>query len=104
MSVHTRRWLRHGAAVAGLILLAGCTSRVYVRLAPPPARVEVMSPRPGEIYVWVQGFWTWSDYAYVWSPGRWVRAPHAPAVWIPGEWRKNRRGYYWVPGHWHETR
>jgi hypothetical protein len=86
----------------GLALLAAtaCGGRVYVRLAPPPGRVEVISLRPGELFVWVDGFWAWGESVYVWTPGRWVQVPRPGTVWIPGAWRESHRGYYWTPGHW----
>ena len=103
MNARASGFLR-SCAVGCVILLGGCVGRMYVRLAPPPNRVEVISPQPGEIYVWTSGFWLWSDQVYVWSPGRWVRAPKAGTVWVPGEWRSTPRGYYWSPGRWREDR
>lgn len=87
-------------ALAVAVTAGACASRVYIRIGPPPALVEVRSPQPGEIYAWIQGFWTWDGSVYVWSPGRWVRAPHSHATWIPGEWREGPRGFYWIPGRW----
>jgi hypothetical protein len=93
------RWMRRFVGVV-VVVMAACTGRMYIRIAPPPQQVEVISPQPGEMYVWVEGFWVWSDYLYIWSPGRWVRAPSAGAAWVPGEWRETRKGYYRIPGRW----
>jgi len=92
------------AILLGILLLAtaSCSSRYYIRLAPPPEPTEVISPSPGELYVWVQGFWTWGGSAYVWSPGHWAKAPEQGVTWVPGVWMHTPKGYYWVPGHWRQ--
>jgi hypothetical protein len=96
----------------GLLLAAGALSavlgapradagvRVYVRVPPPPAVVEVRPAAPSPEHVWVEGYHNWNGNAYVWVPGRWETAPRHHARWIAGHWRHSPRGYYWVPGHW----
>jgi hypothetical protein len=57
---------------------------VYVEVAPPAPRVEVVpQPRRGE--VWVPGHWKWGGSQY---------------VWIPGHFQARRSGYIYVPEHW----
>jgi len=99
---------RTAIAAVALTLLAACAPRhparyqvVYVTREPPPARVEVVTTRPGVEFVWVPGYWSWERNDYAWAPGRWERAPHARAVWVAGRWRRDRRGWYFSPGHWH---
>jgi len=65
---------------------------VWVRVAPPAPRVEVV-PAPRHGYQWVRGHWQWQHKHYVWHNGTWVR---------------ERRGYVynqptWVErdGRWH---
>ncbi|MBI4502170.1 MAG: YXWGXW repeat-containing protein [Gemmatimonadetes bacterium] len=94
------RVARVTVAALGLFWLTACPGPVYLQVGPPPAPVEVISPRPGEYFVWIEGSWLWDDQVYVWSPGRWVRAPRPEAVWVPGSWRQSSMGWFWVPGRW----
>ncbi len=74
---------------------------VFVRVAPPRARVEVIGVAPGPGYVWIAGYHAWRGGAYVWVPGRWERPPEPRYHrWVPGHWREHRNGWYWVEGHW----
>jgi hypothetical protein len=77
-------------------------ARVYVRVGPPRAVVEVRTAAPGPRHVWVAGHHRWDGRAYVWEAGRWVVPPRASyRTWVPGHWAHSRRhGYYWVDGHW----
>lgn len=73
---------------------------VYVKIAPPAARVEVRVASPGPGFVWVEGYHRWHGGAYVWVPGRWTLPPRPGAVWVPGHWKGTRRGWVWKAGHW----
>ena len=73
---------------------------VYLRRSPPAMRAEVISARPGPEYAWISGHWRWERDAYVWTPGRWERGPHANATWVQGSWQQSERGWYWTPGEW----
>jgi hypothetical protein len=55
---------------------------VEVSLPPPPARVEVVPPRPVARAVWIDGEWTFRRARWAWTPGRWVQAP-ADATFSP---------------------
>ncbi len=59
---------------------------VYIDVAPPPPRYEVVPP-PRHGYVWAPGHWVWRHRHHVWVRGRWIRARH---------------GYYWHPDRWEE--
>lgn len=74
--------------------------RVYVRVGPPRARVEVRTVAPSPRHVWIGGFHRWDGRAYVWVPGRWELGPRASAVWVPGHWKNTRHGWEWIEGHW----
>jgi|Deesub1362B_J571_1020462.scaffolds.fasta_scaffold15770_2 hypothetical protein len=96
----------------GLILLAlgtgvflqGCAYHVvYVRKAPPPARVEVRPPKPFPNAVWIAGHWHWNGVTFVWISGRWVK-PRPGYVWVPGHWMRTHHGWRWVPGRWKRVR
>jgi hypothetical protein len=93
------------AAVGSLAILTACLPPpprgvVYVRAAPPGARVEVIGTAPGPDYIWIRGYHRWDGAAYVWAPGRWERRPHVRAKWVEGRWVHHRNGWYWVDGHW----
>ncbi len=75
-----------------------CASTIYVPEAPPPAKEEIKSPRPGPKAVWVAGYWKWSGGQYVWIPGHWVKKPNGR--WVTGHWEKRPRGWVYVKGHW----
>lgn len=110
-------------------LLSGCLvdpppGQVVVIRRPPPARVEVITARPGPDFVWIRGYWTWSGSDYEWVDGRWDRPvrpdgdearpdegqarehgnPHGAgrrrAKWKDGHWRHYRGGWVWEPGGW----
>jgi hypothetical protein len=57
---------------------------VYVGIAPPAPRVEVV-PVARVGYTWGPGYWRWNGYRHVWVSGYWLRA---------------RPGWHWVGPHW----
>ncbi len=71
-----------GFAVAPLPAAAD----VFVRVAPPAPRVEVV-PEPRRGYVWTPGYWNWRGNRHVWVNGTFVR---------------ERRGYVYAAPHWYE--
>jgi WXXGXW repeat (2 copies) len=88
---------------ASLFASTACVSasgRVYVRVGPPPPRVEAVLVAPGPRYVWLPGFYRWDGGGYVWMPGRYELPPRARAAWVPPHWERHRRGWYVVEGHW----
>lgn len=74
--------------------------RVYVRVAPPRAIVEVRPAAPSVRHVWVGGFHRWDGRAYVWVPGRWSLGPRPGVVWVAGHWKNTPHGWEWIEGHW----
>jgi hypothetical protein len=94
-----------GAIVIVTTIGAGTTyakphRRVYVRVGPPAAIVEVRPVAPRGNFIWVPGYHRWNSGAYVWVPGAWQRPPRARAAWIPGHWAHDRRGWFFVEGRW----
>ena len=75
-----------------------------VRVVPvvPPARVEVVVPRPGPAHVWVPGHWNWvpDRGEYGWTPGVWVVPATPRHVWVSGHWAAHPEGHEWREGHW----
>ena len=73
----------------------------YVTEEEPPARIQVVVERPVARWSgssWVDGYWWWDGYTYVWITGHWVR-PRANFVFVSPRW--DFFGGYWsfVPGY-----
>ena len=60
---------------------------IYVDVAPPPPRYEVV-PAPRVGFVWAPGVWEWRNGRHAWVGGHWVR---------------ERRGMYWHPDRWEQA-
>lgn len=87
-------------AVAGSLgsIAVPAAAAVYVQVAPPAPRVEVVpAARPG--YTWTQGYWDWRGNRHVWVGGHWVRERPGYAYMEPrwverdGRWYQERRGW-----------
>ena len=79
--------------------LAG--ARVYVRIGPPAAVVEIQPVAPSRQHVWIAGYHRWDGNAHVWVPGQWAVPPARYTGWVPGHWVHHaHNGWYWVEGHW----
>jgi hypothetical protein len=69
--------------------LSGGAQPIAVDSAPPPARIDVVSPAPDRDCAWADGQWTWESNRWVWVEGAWVRpAPDcyyadSLIVWVP---------------------
>ena len=85
-------------AAAALPASAQVVGSLYVDLAPPPARVEVV-PAPREGYVWAPGYWRWEEprRTHIWVEGRYVetRPGHR---WVADRWVERERRWYYEPG------
>lgn len=81
--------------------LAQIDVSISVDVEPPPLPVYVQPPIPGPDYVWVPGYWAWSDdVGYYWVPGTWVLPPQADLLWTPGYWGWNDGIYVFHVGYW----
>jgi hypothetical protein len=86
----TNRKLILGSWVAALITGAALPAAahagvdLYVNVAPPPLRYEVV-PAPRMGWVWVPGYRDWRYHRHYWVPGHYVR---------------HRPGYYYEPARW----
>ena len=84
-----------GAAYGQLVL------GVSVNEAPPPLPVYDQPPIPAPGYLWVPGYWAWSENGgYYWVPGTWILPPRAGLVWTPGYWGSEEGVYVFHVGYW----
>jgi hypothetical protein len=78
--------------------------RIPVDVAPPPAKVETIPPRPGSACAWLDGRWEWVEEAWQWTNGGWVQPPaechYAPPIAVWTESAGNGTLYY-SPGRWY---
>ena len=74
---------------------------ISVDVPPPPLPVYEQPTIPGPGFIWVPGYWAWSDdFGYYWVPGTWVLAPAPGLLWTPGYWAWNDGMYVFYPGYW----
>ncbi len=87
------------AATLGVALPAAARTNVelFVDVAPPPARYEVV-PAPRVGFAWVPGYWDWRGHRHHWVRGHYVR--HRPGyIYEPVRWvERDGRYYYSRPG------
>ncbi len=80
--------------------LAQISVGISVRVGPPalPVYEQPVCPDPG--YIWVPGYWAYSDDGYYWVPGTWVLPPQPGLLWTPGYWGWGNDAYAWHAGYW----
>src|SRR5215475_13963501 len=77
---------------------------VSVRIGPPLLPVYEQPICPGEGYIWIPGYWAYSDGdGYYWIPGTWALPPEEGLLWTPGYWGWQDSGYVWYAGYWGPT-
>jgi len=93
------------ALLVSVVLAAGAAATtakadvdIYVDVAPPSPRVEVI-PAPRRGYVWAPGYWAWRGHRHVWHDGQWVRA-RAGYRWVPDRWERDGDRYHYYRGYW----
>jgi hypothetical protein len=98
---------RLAAGVLGLaLMLASAASMAFVtvgfsiNIAPPVLPVYEQPVIPAAGYIWVPGYWAYSDDGYYWVPGTWVLPPRVGLLWTPGYWGWNDGFYVWNQGYW----
>jgi hypothetical protein len=78
------------------------SAAVYVDVAPPPLRHEVV-PAPRAGYQWVPGYWDWRGHHHVWVRGHWDRERHG-MYWHPNRWVEHDGRWSLEHGHWDRER
>jgi len=91
------RKLMLAAILAGSLGTIATTAAavIYVRVAPPEPRVEVV-PQPRRNHVWAAGHWEWKNRQHVWVAGHWVKARQG--------YRYNQPAWAERDGRWYMTR
>ncbi len=79
------QWVYHGGAWVAINNSYNSAPPVVINVAPPPPRIEVMTPAPSPNHVWIDGYWRWNNGRH---------------DWVNGHWEARRDGYFWAPGHW----
>ena len=88
---HDDRWDREHRGPGGVELIVQ---------APPPPRHEHRDHRPGDDFVWIDGYWAWRGNHHEWVAGRWERPPHGHREWIAPRWEHRGGSYVFIEGTW----
>ena len=86
------------AATLGAAAPSVCAADVFVRVGPPPERVEVV-PGPRHGYVWAPGYWNYHGHRHVWVGGHWVRERPGYVYQSP-RWVERNGGWYMERERW----
>jgi hypothetical protein len=93
-----RRMLLSLVIVGGISSGSTLARTIYVEIAPPPARVEVV-PEMRRGYTWAPGYWSWNRDRHVWVNGRTMRTRTGYA-WAPDRWEEAGGRHEFRPGRW----
>jgi hypothetical protein len=88
-----------GAAVAAAPALSACYAETsgYIVEDPPPPREEVVTYRPG--HIWVHGHWAHDGNRWAWRGGYYERE-RAGQVYVEGRWERRGNHRVWIEGSW----
>jgi len=85
--------------IVGAQLLTACSGYI-VATGPPHPPVEVIVAAPAPHYVWVSGYYSYSNSTYVWVDGSYQVPPRGRTVYVQGQWQQGPKGYKRSRGHW----
>jgi hypothetical protein len=86
------------AATLSVGSVSVATADVFVRVAPPAPRTEVM-PAPRKGYVWTPGYWDYRAGRHIWVQGTYVREKHGYHYANP-QWHERDGRWVLERGHW----
>ena len=69
-------------------------------IPPPPLPVYVQPACPVDGYLWVPGYWAYTNDGYFWVPGVWVFPPQPGYLWTPAYWGYSGGRYGFHHGYW----
>ena len=78
-------------------------SEIIVSQPPPAPSPEAIGDRPFPGAVWIPGYWSWGNGAYVWTAGRWAEPPTSNSTFIAPHWEARDNGYAFCSGYWQEN-
>ena len=90
------------SAIGAIPLTSSAAVGVYVDVAPPAPRYEVV-PAPRAGYTWAPGYWDYNGGHYHWKKGRWVHEQHG-MHWHPDRWEQRDGHYVLEHGSWNKER
>ena len=90
------------SSIALMPLPSSAAVSVYLDVAPPAPRYEVVPP-PRAGYVWQPGYWDWRGDRHYWRKGYWVRE-RPGYYWHPSRWESVDGRWVMRPGGWHRER
>ena len=89
LNLTLRRMLLSLVIVGGISSGSALARTIYVEIAPPPARVEVV-PEMRHGYTWAPGYWSWNRDRHVWVNGAHDADAHRICM-DPGHLARDRR-------------
>jgi len=85
------------------VINANAQVSLSLRIGPPPLPVYEQPYCPDAGYLWIPGYWAYSDSGYYWVPGYWALPPEIGFYWTPGYWDYSGPYYRWHTGYWGRT-
>ncbi len=74
-------------------------AEMVVTTAPPQPLLEYIPPTYDADVIWIGGHWTWTNNAWFWAAGNYVRNVRPGVAYTPGRWEERRgRGWVWIEG------
>jgi hypothetical protein len=68
---------------------------------PPPQVVEVVTPAPSPVAIWIPGYWAFNGANYIWITGCWEIPPPNSHAYVAPYWAfRERAGYVYIRGYW----
>jgi hypothetical protein len=91
--------------ISGCVIVPGggyAAGELEVDMAPPPPPPVVVErpPRPGSLYIWIDGHYIVSSGRWVWVRGRWELPPRRGNIWVEPHVRQRGPRWGYTPGHW----
>jgi len=66
--------------------------------APPQEVITVQPGPPGAL--WVNGYYAFDGYRYVWVGGHWEMPPQGYRIYVAPHWAWRRGSYVYIRGYW----
>jgi hypothetical protein len=97
------QWQDSNATATAPIPASTTPTEIIVSQPPPAPPAEALSQQPFPNAVWIAGYWSWGNGAYVWNAGRWAEPPTPGSSFVAPHWEARDNGYAFCPGFWQEN-